>query len=522
MLLMIIEMTRGCRRVQRLAFCGTALGLMLAAASSAHAQVQANVGAGQDQTYGAGATADAKIAALEAAVEALRAQVAELKTAQAAAPKAPKGEEAKVSIAQGKPSIQSADGRFSANLHGVMQFDAAQYYQDKALPAALTDPHSRDLSSGTNFRRARIGIDGKAYGDFSYNVLLEFGGAGEEDAGHIQELWVQYNGLKPFNFRIGAFPPSIGLEDAGSTNGQLFLERPASADIARSLAGGDFREAAQLQAAGDNWLLSGAVTGRLVGVVNSTASGVVQPFDSQLGFVGRAVYDLIKTDNAVLQVGVHGSYVTHPADTGAAANATRYQITFQERPELRVDGTRLISTGGVNANHASSSGFEVAGQYGPFFAQGEYEHYTVDRRNLTGAAVLSDPDFNGYYVEGAWSLTGESRKFNNATFAFDAPGVRHPFSLNDGTWGAWELAARYSTIDLNYNAGASGVAVPADGVRGGKQSIFAGGVNWYVNPVVRFMLDYQHVKIDRLAAVAPFTTAGQSYDALSLRSQLAF
>lgn len=47
-------------------------------------------------------------------------------------------------------------------------------------------------------------------------------------------------------------------------------------------------------------------------------------------------------------------------------------------------------------------------------------------------------------------------------------------------------------------------------------------MNWYVNPVVRFMLDYQHVKIDRLAAVAPFTTAGQSYDALSLRSQLAF
>ncbi|WP_354142374.1 porin [Burkholderia cenocepacia] len=53
-------------------------------------------------------------------------------------------------------------------------------------------------------------------------------------------------------------------------------------------------------------------------------------------------------------------------------------------------------------------------------------------------------------------------------------------------------------------------------------------MNWYPTQVVRFMLDYQHVRIDRLSpnatAYATPTGAqiGQSYDAVALRSQVAF
>jgi phosphate-selective porin OprO/OprP len=495
-----------------------------------------------------------EIAALRAQIQALSAKVDSLEAQQAAAAKAAAAKPAPAPVAAatptpapapapaagaatilaGKPSIASPDGRFTANLHGVMQFDAANYSQAAPGPlatdlrrgaAASDTAHARDLNSGSNFRRARIGIDGKAYGDWDYSILFDFGGAGEEDAGHIQEMWVQYSGLKPFHARIGAFVPAMGLEDQGSTNGQPFLERPADADIGRSLAGGDFREGAEIWASGDRWFGSATVSGRVVGVVNSQATGVAQPFDAPLNFLGRAAFIPFKGDDWLIHVGGHGSYVDRPADTGGP-DAPASTITFQERPELRVDGTRLISTGALNANHASTLGGELAAQWRNFYIEGEYDQYTLERRNPT--AGQTNPKFNGWYVEGSWLLTGEARKYNLNTFAFDAPTIDHPFSPADGTWGAFELAARYSDMDLNYHAGLPGVAPTTDAVRGGEQRITSIGMNWYMNPIVRFMLEYQDVRVDRLSPnAATFTTPagaqiGQHYHAIALRSQMAF
>jgi phosphate-selective porin OprO/OprP len=75
---------------------------------------------------------------------------------------------------------------------------------------------------------------------------------------------------------------------------------------------------------------------------------------------------------------------------------------------------------------------------------------------------------------------------------------------------------------------AFGAAPVADAIRGGEEQNVTAGVNWYVNPLVRFMLDYEHVKIDRLSPNAALfqTPVGaqicQSYDAIALRSQFAF
>ena len=224
---------------------------------------------------------------------------------------------------------------------------------------------------------------------------------------------------------------------------------------------------------------------------------------------------------------MHGSYGASIADAGGpdtAVGAARYPVTLQERPELRVDGTRLVSTGGIDAEHAYTVGGEGAFQFRNFFVQGEYEYYTIDRRN----SVLSDPDFHGYYVEGSWVITGEKRKYNMSTFAFDAPPIDHPFDFHNHTWGAWELAARYSDLDLNYHEGAFGQAIPLDGVRGGEQQIYSASLSWYLNPIVRFVLEYQHVDVDRLSpSGTTFLTPtgaqiGQNYDTIAIRSQLAF
>lgn len=497
---------------------------------------------------------DARIAELQGEVDSLSARMAGLEARLAAmgpaqiapapapapalsAPAAPTPG-GLATVTAGKPVIASADARFSANFHAVMQFDAAHYDQASAGPiatdlrrgaAAADTARARDLSSGSNFRRGRFGVDGKMFGDFDYSLLFEFGGAGEEDAGHLQELWVQYSGSPPLRIKVGAFSPPIGLEDQGSTNGMLFLERPAVADMARSVAGGDFREGATIWGAGTRWYAAASATGRVVGVVNSQATGVAQPYDAPLNLIGRAVFLPVREDNDIALLGVHSSYVARPADTGGpdtAIGAARYGLTVQERPELRVDGTRLVSTGAIDIRHAQTTGIEAAYQHRNLFLQGEYERFGLERRNPgTGSA-----DFAGWYAEGSWVVTGEARRFNAATFAFDAPSVDHPFSLANGALGALELAARYSTIDLDYRAGVAGAAMPAGGVRGGEQTIWSGGINWYPNSAIRLMADYQSVRIERLAPTAGFggggvlagSQIGQRYHVVSFRTQFSF
>ncbi len=512
----------------------------------------------------AGDDRDAKLAALEAEVKVLAAQLADLKAQTVTEIRDVRETEAKkpsVVIANGKPGIASADGKFTANFHVVTQLDAADY--DQAAPgniatdlrrsgpalgssAANVDlSHARDLKSGDLFRRARFGVDGTAFGDWDYRILFDFGGSGVEDAGQVYETWIQYSGLKPFKFRVGAFAPSLGLDDQASTNSMPFLERAVVSDLARGLAAGDTRTAAQIFAGGDHWLAAAAITGRTIGVANTgtiltysaagtstapvtAAIATAQSYGDQLGFTGRLAASPIHGSDYLVHVGVNGSYVDRPPNTVGPATTgltalNAEVISFSNTPELRVDGTKLINTGNINASNAGTLGLEFAAQKRNFLLQAEYTNFNVVRSD-----GISSPDFHGYYVSGGWVITGERRAYNPQSGAFDAVPVSHPFSLKDGNLGAWELVARYSDMNLNYHAGAPGTAQSTDGIRGGEESNWTLALNWYPNGIARFMLDYANVKIDRLSPNATtFQTPvgaqiGQTYNVLAGRAQFAF
>ena len=489
----------------------------LAAAGGAHAQTPA------DQ--------QARIEALEAQLKLMQQQLNELKAAAAVQPKTPAvvatapsapvaqatapqqaapkpaapavGAPATVSIAAGRPTIVSSDGAFSIAFHGAMQFDTAHYFQDKNLPAVIGA--GRDLNSGSNIRRARLGMDGRFFRNFDYSVLLDFGGNGTDGPGMLQELFIQYN-YAPFRVRAGAFAPNIGLNDAASTYGSLFPERPAVAEMVRGIAGADRRYGLQVQTSGENWLLSAAATGG--------KSGDAQTFDEQQAFVGRAAFAPIKTKTWVLHLGANGGYVATPAQTAVGGG---YPLTLTERPELRVDGTTLVSTGAIDAANLRHLGAELAVQRKNLLIQSEVFDIAIERRNP--AAGVSDPKFGGWYVEGGLVLTGEQRRYNATTFAFDAPAIADPFDPKAGKWGAWELVARYSVLDLNHHETA---ALTADRVRGGEQTIWSAGINWFPNSVTKFSLDYLDVDIDRLDPAGGAIPLSQGYQAVNLRSQFSF
>ncbi len=471
------------------------------------------------------AAKQAQIDALQSRVSDLTAQLQATKTQVAAIPPAitpaqlapqvaaalPKPEAA-VAMKKGTASVASTDGAFTIAVHGVMQLDAATYDQDKNLAAAVT---ARDLNSGMNFRRARLGINGKLFGDFDYNILTEFGGSGAEDAGRIQEMWLQYSKFDHAKFRIGAYAPLVGLEDAASTNSQPFLERPASSEVARSLSAGDYRMAAGVFGYSDRWLYSLALTGNTVSTFNTQAAAFTgASSDEQLGVAARLAATPLRGSDWLVHVGVNYTGIINPADAGASV-ATRYPVQLRDRPELRVDGTRLIDSGALNARSASATGFELAGQYKSLFAQAESFTYKIER--YAPAAGVTDPTFKGWYVEGGWSLTGEARKYNTQTAAFDGVVPRVNFDPKARTWGAWELVARYSTLDLNYHEGA---ALVADRVLGGRQDITSLGLDWQLNTALRFVFQGQSVKIERVNSSG--LPIGQTYSAYAVRSQFNF
>ncbi len=295
------QSTRTRSRVARAAFVALLMSSVATAALAAPAPRDAKLQAMQQQLDEMRAQMEQmraqsgqsdQLTAMQQQLAAFGQQLTDMKAAQDAATsdiitlKTPTGSTVIPSLPNGKPMLATADGRFSANLHAIVMFDAGAYLQKDNLPAAITGTAAH-LNNGTNFRRARFGVDGKVFSDFDYGLIYEFGGSGTEDAGHIQEAWMQYTGFKPLRIKLGAFEPNIGLSAATSTSQMVFMERPSSAEIARGVAAGDLRSALQIASNGTfgegdsglaaRWFAAGAVTGNTVSTVNSAGDQLRHP-----------------------------------------------------------------------------------------------------------------------------------------------------------------------------------------------------------------------------------------------------
>ncbi len=426
-----------------------------------------------------------------------------------------------VSFAGGRPTITSSDGRFSVAIRAIGQYDMASYMQG-ARALRLAAANGPELSTGANFRRVQLGLQGKVFGDWSYFFNYDFAGSGgTETPGHIQAAYVEYDGLAPFAFRIGAFPPSAGLEDNTASGDTIFLERNSPSDLARNIAGGDGRDGVGVIYAGD----------KVYGALTYTGDKIQDTgvFSEQQAVVGRLSGLVLSDDDTNIVLSGNGTYVFKVPDTAVGVGAPD-TITLSDPPELTVDntGTKLVSSGALNAEDVWEWGLETGAQWRNLYGQAGYFAYGVDQRGAPGAF-----DFDGWYGQATWVLTGESRPYSPATGAFTNPKPRVPFSLEGGGWGAWELAGRFSDLNLNDNAGVAGSALPAGGSRGGDQKIVTLGLNWYPNSVLKFELQFQNVDVGRLGTIPAVagagghpaianTQVGQTYDTIAFRSQIAF
>ncbi|MBV9551012.1 MAG: hypothetical protein JO256_15195 [Alphaproteobacteria bacterium] len=404
----------------------------------------------------------------------------------------------KITHPNGRFTFASADGDFSLALRALVQFDAGYLSQGR-------NPTTVDLNSGTNFRRAQLGFQGTVFRDWSYNFIYDFGGYGAEGRGYIYNAYIEYDGLKPFFFRIGAYTPPEGLEDQTGSGDLLFPERASAVDIARNIAGAPSREAASIFAQGDDYLVSLSYTGKKTG--DNTSTGAVVPtFDAQQALIGRAAWLAVSTPDIKWLVEGHLTDVLKLSDPAAGSAAT--VMRFSNGPEVAVDPSKTVDTGTLDAKSAREFGFESAGTFQGFYAQGGWFRYELARR-----LALPNPHFTGWYGLLTYSLTGEQHPYDPATASFRNLRPNSPFSSGKG-WGAWELAARYSSIDLNFQPFTSAAS---GGVAGGKQDVWTLGINWYPNNAIKFQLDYDNLQVAHPNAPANDISAS----AIVLRSQIA-
>jgi phosphate-selective porin OprO/OprP len=392
-------------------------------------------------------------------------------------------------LENGRLSVTSADGAFSLALRGTVQFDMAYFAQGRNPPGV-------DLNSGTNFRRAQFGLVGTLWRDWAYNFTYDFGGNGVEQRGYLYRAYIEYDGLMPVGIRAGAFSAYDSVEDATGGANLAMMERPTAVTIARSIAGGSGREGVEMFAQGQRYLVSLALTG---GKTTDAAS-----FDEQQGLVGRAAWLAVDREDAKWLLNADATHVLKLADAGPGVGAAN-MVELSAGPELSVDASRTVDTGLLDARHVTEFGMETALNLGRLFGQAGWFRYNIERRS-----AAPNPNFQGWYAMVTWSLSGESRPYDPVTASFHGLAPAAPLGKNGS--GAWELVARYSNMDLDYLPGSVG------GVAGGRQTVWSAGFNWYPNQTIRFLLDYDNIRVSHGNSPG----LGISADAIGLRSQIAF
>ncbi len=477
----------------------------------------------------------------------LEAEIAALKTKQAqAAPSAPAGPTL-VESPTHQFGIASPDGQNSIALIARLNFDAGDYtHVARAGGAQGAGPGS--LNSGVNARRARLGLGGTVDGDWAYRLIYEFGGTSDSltpgaagaDASGVENAYLTYNGFNhpgrrlPLAIDFGYMDIPWTLDEATSSNDIMFLERSSPQVIATEFGGGDDRSALELRSNSARRWSGLALTGPTSGAPHT---------GSNLGayaLLGRTAYQLWQTSQGSLHLGADFGHLfnsrvnsTTVSSAGLSTGASQPALALADRPELRIDPTTLLNTGNIPFRAGSVGGIEAAAAWHGLFAQGEIYHYTVDQlahgtNPADGAANLVSPElaFDGGYLEASYSLGGR-RQYIPSTGAYSGVIPDRPFSLKTGGWGALELAARYSRIDLNDHFTPGVAPHLGGGVNGGLQQGFDVGLNWVANANIRFMLDYIHTEVSDLykttsTGSASTTPAGASIDAVALRSQFAF
>jgi phosphate-selective porin OprO and OprP len=329
------------------------------------------------------------------------------------------------------PKFVSPTGDFSFAVNGEISFDTGVF--------------SSYDSSGKTYdalvRRAQIDFKGDLGKEFGYRLQVDFAPQQHK----LKKAYVVYNGIQNTRIYFGKFLSDIFLSSDGT-----FLEDSAAMSFDPGLNNG-----LKLNTYGDSWqFTTSLVTATDTNNKNNT------------GVYGRFTVAPINDKNNLLHLGASGVY---------SKPKTGYIYSISTNPETNLISIDYISTGDITGlKNISVAGVEFVAIRGPLSFQTEYMQTYLNS--------VSGPNykFTGGYGQINYTLTGERRGYDVDKGELLMIEPNEPFALGKGI-GAWEVAFRYSNIDLR-NANLSSTTAA-------KMDIYTLGLDWYLNQFFKMSAD---------------------------------
>jgi phosphate-selective porin OprO and OprP len=417
-----------------------------------------------------------------------------------------KAAEAGKSKPPGKPVIAPS---------GRIQFDMANFSQNDASIKEF-----KNAQNTIGFRRARIALLGE-YEIIDYIIEMDFANRGasaeinaKDQSTGFKDVYVQAHDLPMLgNVRVGHFKECFGLEQLTSDNYTTFMERSLCDE-------GAFVPGRNDGLMAFNWTENQQATWAIGVFTNQT--GYDQPplfvydhwgLDGTARVTWLPWYDEPSGGRGLLHTGFDYAYRSAPDNLGI----------FASRPECNFAPSVVNMT--VNsADHTKSTALtdvidwqvvdaEAAMVYGPLSFQTEVFGTTVERFG----GVKNN--FFGMYAFVSYFLTGENRPYNRKLGVFDRVRPYENFfrvrTCDDCVVtgrGAWEVAYRYSYIDMLDGLDVKGAGMATD---------HTFGVNWYLNPYTRLMFNYVH-SCDTYNTAPGVRVTGGDLDILEARCAMDF
>jgi phosphate-selective porin OprO/OprP len=452
--------------------------------------------------------------------------------------------------------LETGDGKNSMAVTGRLHFDARSVNTNSTAENSTTlmDKDSTSLANNFEIRRARVGVKGKMFEHFDYEVIGNLVGS---NTNNIDVAYVNAGMFKQAQVKIGQFKQPFNLEEYGTSSNNIdFMERSYVNQLSPAKKPG--------------FMLHGVPTNGLTyaaSVYQQNTFGEVDARNDDKGIVGRVTGNLAELagwKDSVLHLGAAGfetQYGVTPTTSSSGGTATAATIVnfrtegrgIANAYRAQIGGT-VAGTDGFSAPSPDTAllknkayGLEVAGAYGPFKIQGEF---TDQKFDAEAAGNIASLDAKAFYVEALWMLTGENYSdwYKNGAWGGIKPKSNFDVETGKGK-GAWEVGVRFdeykvdnvaysgaagsSTTNLNRvqgsNAGSvnsSGVTNAADytptGSSGGAKT-YTVGIKWQLTPNMRMLANYSHTKFDDAFTVADTSVAGVSKeDLLMVRTQFSF